>query len=291
MDSGACERQVGPVSIRKSTAADHAASVRIQRDRVGGSDALGRSRGCAMGRRPARGRLCACRGALRRSGFMRGQVRARCALPRLELLVSDPAASGDLLAQIAGHAARAKPVLRLRCERRCRARAAGTDGRDVDRPPGRRLPPLRCPARFDRQSLCRRLPSRSALSCLDLCSPWLSGCGRCALLSEGPDNASSPPALLRLGRGAVRRVLVARTPSCSYIGMWGSGKRSERPCQTIRPAVVAPYSAGAFVLIRARISLMRKPATSGPSTGDHTPRGCGSFYSSASGFCWSAPAR
>ena len=113
--------------------------------------------------RPAGRRLCPLHGAVRRSRGVLGALRARWALPGLDLLLSGHGGarrqqSRDLLAEEPGEAAGREPLLRVRRQGRGSGRDAPGPGRERDRPHRRRLSQLRDPG----QSRTSRPASRPA---------------------------------------------------------------------------------------------------------------------------------
>ena len=153
-------------------------------------------------------------GTERRSGRVRGALRARQELPVLELFLSvDVRASRPC----AGSSARWCRARKASCcvsgvrgagvieprlaKSNIRIDRAGGDYRSFD-----------INARPARQSLRGRLRSRAALPRLDLPAAGLRH-GRRALLSEGHDQAAAPQAVLHFRRGAI---IPRRNPRLPY---------------------------------------------------------------------------
>ena len=167
--------------------------------------------------RPPRRRLSEIRDQERRSGGLRRALRARRALPRLELLLS-----ASRKAPLA--ACRLKNKVPPRVEDNCCV--SGVRGAGVVEP--RRGPieysidrfggdyrNFEVPRRSGRRTLQDGLRRRQPLPRLDLCAARLYRGGR-ALLPQGQDHAAAPQAVLHFGRGAVtgvaRRYAVLNAP-------------------------------------------------------------------------------
>ena len=161
--------------------------------------------------RPPRRRLPELRGPQRRSGRLRRALRARRALPRLELLLSAHGECGrDLLAEERGAAARRGQMLRVGRARRRRDRAAQGADRIFHRPARRRLSQFRM-SRPIRPARPARRPARRENKCRawTYVRPGYIGPAR-ALLSQGQDHAAAAQAVLHFGRGAVARCSAPR---------------------------------------------------------------------------------
>ena len=130
-------------------------------------------------------------GPLRRSGGLRLGVRARPALPVLELQLSDRCRRRrGVLAEEQRAGARPGQLLRLRRARRRRGRAAQRRDRNLDRPVRRRLPQFRPERRRRRRRLQGGLHRRQQVPGLDLCPAGLCRQGR-ALLPEKRHQAAA----------------------------------------------------------------------------------------------------
>src|SRR5215213_5543376 len=134
---------------------------------------------------------------------MRSALRAGLALPRLGVFLSGDRECGrSLLAQVAGVAADCCKLLRFRCARSGRHRAAWRADRVLDRPHWWRLSPFRHAAGPNWKKLPSGLRGGGRLPGLDVSAGWLWRTGR-HLLSEEPHHTPAAPAVLHFRRGAI----------------------------------------------------------------------------------------
>ena len=182
--------------------AEHAASART--DHLPGCRACERVGVRAKRLRPAGRRLFQLPGPLRRSGGLRGALRAGRALPRLELLLSRGPWRRAPMCWL-------KAQVTARVEDSCCVSGVKGAGvletqeradRILDRPHRRRLQEPRCRDRSGRRAVRSRLQGRGALPRLDLCAAGLSR-RLGALLPEGAHHTAAAQAVLRVGRGAL----------------------------------------------------------------------------------------
>ena len=141
----------------------------------------------------------------RRSGGVRGPLRARQELPRLELFVIRRRPASRRCAGSSARSCRAprRQLLRVGRARRRRDRAAlGASSNIRSTASAATTASFETPADPARQGLRGRLQSRQPLPRLDLSAAGLRPRGR-ALLSEGHDQAAAPAAVLHFRRGAV----------------------------------------------------------------------------------------
>ena len=196
---------MGKIAFRRAKTSVHVASDFARADRCRADRATpfsGAGPGAGRLRPPRRG-LRERSPAHRRSRPLRGALRARSALPRLGLLLSrDRERQCRVLAQVAGHGAGAGAVLRLGGARHRGDRAAQRGDRVRLRPLRRGPAPSRRRGRPQRQELPGGVRGGGRLPRLDLCAAGLRR-ALGGLLSQGPDHAAHPQAVLHLRRCAL----------------------------------------------------------------------------------------
>jgi hypothetical protein len=132
-------------------------------------------------------------------------LRARGAVPGMELFLPNYQRGRGLLAQGPSYDPGRELVLRLWRARRGRARAQTRSGRVLDRSDRRRLPHCGDCARPHRQRVRGGLQGRAALPSLDLFAPGLPWAGS-PLFSQGPHHGTAAKAVLYFGcRSLARR--------------------------------------------------------------------------------------